>query len=854
MAKSKHNLTRKERKRLRKATRAQQDALEKKLVEQGAISRRVRYIPRSFLWNILAVLLAFLFGLFAALGAILGLGYYSFSKTTVKELLALFGGNADDFLYSDYSEKTVLGLTEDVMSTLSELGGGNFTLNTIGKYTPMIQNTMNSLAESLATLGITLDTGEFMAQSISDLGTYLQENVIDGMVLGKALNLNKESSSMMLALCYGSEGDDYTFDENGEIVMKEGKNPLTLGELKESNVLLERVEVEDALGITPDSNAAMLYLAYGTLHETYDIVETENGKTVVMRDNPATGKKFPKKKLSDLTSDKNSPIDDAKISDLIDVSDATGIIAAIKDWKVSDLKNANRIQRLRIGQVIEEGETPSRLIRAISSWRIGDLTDQSKVDSLTLGDVLEIDDSSRLLSSLKDTGLGELNKKVDSLRLSDIIDPAELADNKLLKNLADSSLASLSEDVKSLTVRDVYGEEIYSHMEIVPGQPSYADIIANYDHTKDPNGGDTVNTLRPTAIDRSSVITSKIFAKGQDTELSLGWFTEKQGAGGAGKTYVLAEELFTEKTQAEEEGPVTINRFAERRVKLEPVNQWYVYDYDVGAPAPIDNSAFSTVTEGYADGSMEDDGTAVTELGLPLYYHTERTFPPLAEGEAERTELVRYPVKEDDFGYYYRYLTAEGKGVRVDLERLPASYTAEDGTEVPFAADGSGQVVYGGQNYNVYTQKAVSEGEETTPGYEYLKIKEQAAQYYYAPSEGVFEYETVYGSDETEEKLFAEIPEREGLVPVERYLAGAWFLLFGKDEEQDGHNVVVDATDKPVLEISDIVTDTKTALNDMPLWQMWLHGIIDANPYKQLPLNNVNEMTIAELIRYATGI
>ena len=64
-------------KQARRASDAQKIALEKQLVKEGKIFPRTRYVPRSFAGRVLAVVLAFLIGVVAAIGGLLGVGYFA---------------------------------------------------------------------------------------------------------------------------------------------------------------------------------------------------------------------------------------------------------------------------------------------------------------------------------------------------------------------------------------------------------------------------------------------------------------------------------------------------------------------------------------------------------------------------------------------------------------------------------------------------------------------------------------------------------------------------------------------------------------------------------------------------------
>lgn len=867
-------LSRKERKIQEKEKRHRQDELEKRLVAEGAISRRVKYMRRSFLWNLFAIVLTFLFGMLIAIGGLLGVGYYATSRSSMRSLLSLFGVSANDLLREEYTELTAYGLMRDFLTTLSNAGDEGFTLSSIDKYTPVLANALNNLSDSLSSVGVTLEVDKMMAEPISSMGDFFRTNVVDTIVLGKTLGLTRGSNSMMLAICYGSEGDDYIFDEEGNVVMLEGKHAMTLGELSnDEDAILDRVEVEDALGADADSNASVKYLAYGTLGVHYDIIDGE----IVMRINPYTGEKFQKKKLSDLTDDESTALDDAKISDLIDIGDSKGILFAIRDWTVSDLRNENRVKRLRVGQILTD-KGDSHLMRAISDWRIGDLSKQDKINSLTLGDVMVIDENSpRILRTLRTTTIGDLGNRINSIRLKDILEDEDIRDNKLLRNLADSSLESLSADVLNVSVRDVYGESVYSHMWYDKNN-SYKDIIAGFNpavqNSPIPN---KIPSTEGMQFERGMYLNDEK----SDTQLKLGWFAQR------GNAYALFEEnVFTRKDIETKE----ITRYTEIHLPLTPIydwsaqDSWSVYNYDEGRPDSLPaGDDIDISTEGYEDGVVPDStGTPLTDnAGHQLYYRTTVEILPEEEDEDQSITVRKfyYALMEDDFGIYYIYITPKDyKGVRVDLERAPVAYEAE-GEQDRLSVETDGAVTYRDKQYTVYTAGAVygEEDELISPAYNYIKVEEDLLRRYYVPQtteegEPAYEYATVYTKEETEERVYAtwedggEIKSRR----AESYLAGTWFLLFGKDvyidsngEECDPDDptatrTVTDISTTPVLEIDALLNDTTRRLNSLALWELYLHEVIEANPFKILTpafegKGNLNLLNITQLIEYITA-
>ena len=82
---------------------------------------------------------------------------------------------------------------------------------------------------------------------------------------------------------------------------------------------------------------------------------------------------------------------------------------------------------------------------------------------------------------------------------------------------------------------------------------------------------------------------------------------------------------------------------------------------------------------------------------------------------------------------------------------------------------------------------------------------------------------------------------------VERCLTGTWYLLLGEE------------ADKPLSALAGAIRAADDALHEMPLWELYLHGVIDENPYAVLPeaypadgiiYENLNEFTLEGLLGY----
>ncbi|MDE6273598.1 MAG: hypothetical protein K2L87_00935 [Clostridiales bacterium] len=207
-------LTKKERKLLEERQNDQQNEIEDALIKQGRLKTRVRYERKSFFGNVLAISLAFLFGIIAGLGGLVGGIYFVGKKFSVKNVMETVNLDYTAYVEEAYAEMSVIDLLQEVIDEIKNTE--NFSLNTIGKYSPFVKTQVQNVADILSDAGIKLEVDGLMATPFSDLGTYFQEEVVQKIELGGVLGVTAESDDMMIALCYGKEGVDYDL-VSGEI-------------------------------------------------------------------------------------------------------------------------------------------------------------------------------------------------------------------------------------------------------------------------------------------------------------------------------------------------------------------------------------------------------------------------------------------------------------------------------------------------------------------------------------------------------------------------------------------------------------------------------------------------------------
>lgn len=710
--------TRAEKKRAQKATQAQQLALEKQLVKEGKILPRTRYTPKGYLGRILALLLAFLFGMLAVVGGLLGGGYF-LAVTPSRNLLNFLKLN-EGLLTEEYLNKSVIDIVTDVRNDINSLTEPqNISLSTFSKYSPVVDTMVDSIVEQVSAYGISVDKTTLSTTPLGGLAFYLMDDVIMTAQLGGMLSVNAESEPFMIALCYGTEGSneeggDYQVVD-GQIVMNEGKEARTLGALvSEANTIINSMPLESILDAGIDSAAVILALCYGTEGVNYTV--DENGGITMLTD-PLTGKPYPVRKVEDLTGNSDL-IQNVTIGDVITIDEnTTGILLAIKDWTLNDLSDASRIESLRLSQVVTIDENSAPILKAMQDWRISDMTDADMVDSLTLGQIIEITkDSAQLLKSIADTPIGDLSATIDTLRLCDMLDAEAIEGNKILRNLKMSSLDTLADDIQNLTVAQVFGDELYSYLDMSDkgtNGKTYSELIGGYKHLDNTNsaGGDT---LRPEAIraDDLAVTETRITTETTDgAQIVLEGYFREDGLDEESaplSSVIGSEDVYRrliETTTGEGDDAVTTvetQYYVKDTVEIIPnpdAYEWKYIDYANGGEATAlpDNTSVLAEADVPAEYTKLDpeQGTEryYTENGgekTYYYFCTERIH--IRDGEPQ-TERVAYPLCTDSRGVYvYRYVLEEtqledGSIVyaensvreRVDLERTVTQYIYKDG-------------------------------------------------------------------------------------------------------------------------------------------------------------------------------
>jgi uncharacterized protein YkvS len=292
--------------------------------------------------------------------------------------------------------------------------------------------------------------------TIADL-TEQGSELVKGIALADALGIEEndpDADPIMKALCFKK-------NENGTT------SATTIGDLTTgAQSLINDLEVEALLSVTPDSDPAMLYLAYGTKAEydeetqsygngDYYVEENDDGtKTVVMLEGKS------KKTVGDLTAPDADLIGGAKIGDLVKIDDgASGLMKTLANWTIADLTEQDKINGIKLNEILEINDTSSALMQELGGKSLGEMTDQAIIDDLCLGTVLGVEDGdSGLMQALKDKKLGDLKDPsvLDDLNVGQVLGVGDDATG-LMAAIGHWTIADLKDQntIETLKIGDV---------------------------------------------------------------------------------------------------------------------------------------------------------------------------------------------------------------------------------------------------------------------------------------------------------------------------------------------------------------------------------------------------------------
>jgi DNA-binding HxlR family transcriptional regulator len=316
-----------------------------------------------------------------------------------------------------------------------------------------------------------------------DLRGEMAQICIERIELAAALNVDifgtgeNAPDPLMVQLAYGVEGKHYTLDRaNKKIIWHKDENPnsetyglyfhaRTIHDMKDTHSLLESIYLDTVLGLTYQSPAIMLSLAYGN---NYVI----NGTTI------------------DYTNSTRNTIGDLM------GNNATALIEGIEMRKIiTNVKNGDAMMNYILYNMTHPDEShPDYKVRTLGDFMNGSSAIiEGMMNTLTLKEALGEDaTSSGILHGLRDTKLNQLGSEIEKLTLKEVLGDS-ISTHPILKNMQNSTLATIDDDLSSLTIQqmmdDGTSEGIYHYITIgnenfravevmVDGNPVWKEVLS----------------------------------------------------------------------------------------------------------------------------------------------------------------------------------------------------------------------------------------------------------------------------------------------------------------------------------------------------------------------------------------
>lgn len=250
------------------------------------------------LGKILMLLLGILLGIVLTVGSVVGVGYW-FTKQPLKKPVDIAdkyidgdfyglvfgelqedGTRTDGLLNASYADEKVQTLISDIADAIDSISDETGTLKGLCDISPKLETLIDKLLEKTDEFSISLDKETVMTTPLSSLMPYLRDSLKAASVGDVLGSIDEEMlTPLLLAICYGEENVDYTYDSNGDVVMLNGTKKTTFNDLLDGNLetIFDRVPVASIIDIDVE-DTTMMAIAYGSSNR-YDA----SGEEVVMK-------------------------------------------------------------------------------------------------------------------------------------------------------------------------------------------------------------------------------------------------------------------------------------------------------------------------------------------------------------------------------------------------------------------------------------------------------------------------------------------------------------------------------------------------------------------------------------------
>ena len=285
------------------------------------------------------------------------------------------------------------------------------------------------------------------------------------------LNDENKDDPLMVAICFGSDNVHYTnVNVDGRLVptMKEiiytaTHETVNLGTPEDPDeqtvhTLFDEFgrKIKDA---TYNEETGVFVILGGEkiLYAVNDpTLEANQYRVYDTQEGTPTPLKFKKRTVQDMIGGASDLIMDLRIRDLFTDTESSQLLSNIADWTILELTENEKMEGLKIGDIIPVQPTDSKIMNTLKDYSISDLKNKQTINDLKIGDLIVVEETTGIMAQLKDWKIGELNQtKFESLKVGELL--GDTGDSGILAALADKPLSDLKSQatINGLALTDV---------------------------------------------------------------------------------------------------------------------------------------------------------------------------------------------------------------------------------------------------------------------------------------------------------------------------------------------------------------------------------------------------------------
>ena len=384
-------------------------------------------------------------------------------------------------LGEEQRELSVLGYINELADALSDFSG-----KTVGEIESLVGT--NFISYNLSeTLGV--PAGVIKTSALSDIGAALADN----------LTFNGMSEKFEIAL-----PEDIPLFNNEDFLSRPVNEALASLDDYTLDSFIDIVYDEDATSEKPASSGLLQSLGRTKLSEisneidsiiddTYivDVIDIDENSSEVMKylaSGAEGGNPF---KISEL----DGAVADMKISDAVKITDESSLVMKyLRDYEVKDaegnvidtgasLSNIDTaIKEMNIENAVEITDSSSKVLRYLRGTPLTGIND--KIAAMTIADAVEITpDSHAVLRAISDLTLDELGDKdvlqarIDTLTLGEVITVSDDSEPILLA-LKETELGNLNTKIASLQLQEVFKDYNKGILSLVAPDTEINDVAS----------------------------------------------------------------------------------------------------------------------------------------------------------------------------------------------------------------------------------------------------------------------------------------------------------------------------------------------------------------------------------------